>query len=153
MIRIILAVIVGFIAWTIIWLGSDWVLTMTFDWYAKEQNQFMLAAYSEKGTFQASLSMLLMGIGRSVFASFLVGYLTALIAGENRRSTLILGVLLVATGIYFQAMAWNYLPIWYHLVFLLLLIPVTVAGGKVKKFTNLKADTTGEIAVPIEEES
>jgi hypothetical protein len=46
---------------------------------------------------------------------------------------MILGVLLLAFGLMVEVMAWNYLPIWYHLIFLVLLIPFTVLGGKVKQ--------------------
>jgi len=33
----------------------------------------------------------------------------------------------------FQSMAWNLLPLWYFIVFLLLLIPMAVAGGRLKR--------------------
>jgi len=146
MIRIILGVIVGFIAWTIMWLGSDYVLTASFPWYASEQSKFMLAIYTERASFEPSITMLIVDIARSVIASFLVGYLAAFIAGENRKSILALGILLLAVGIYFEMTVWRYLPVWYHLVFLFLLIPATIAGGKLKRFSNLKADTRETVA-------
>ncbi|MEP7076940.1 MAG: hypothetical protein ABI878_14125 [Acidobacteriota bacterium] len=136
MIRIILGVIVGFIAWTIMWLGSDYVFTASFPWYASEQTRLMLAMLNNKGSFDANTNILLLNIARSVVASFLVGYLSAVIAGENRKSTLALGVLLLGVGIFFEVTTWHYFPVWYHIVFLLLLIPVTIAGGKLRRFSN-----------------
>ncbi|MEP6847514.1 MAG: hypothetical protein ABI999_01570 [Acidobacteriota bacterium] len=156
MIRIILGVIVGFIAWTIMWLGSDYVLTTSLPWYANEQSRLMLAMLNNKGSFDANTNILLLNIARSVIASFLVGYLAAIIAGENRKSTLALGVLLLAVGIFFEVMTWHYFPAWYHFVFLFLLIPVTIAGGKLKKFSNFAtaeaSSSEAEAVLPITEE-
>ena len=52
---------------------------------------------------------------------------------DHRLTTLILGILLLIVGVLVQAMVWNLLPIWYHLIFLILLIPATIAGGKLVK--------------------
>lgn len=133
MVRIILGVIAGFIAWSILWIGSDQVLISTIDWYGKHQNEFARAMFNKDPGFEANSTILIMHLIRSVIFSLMSGYLTALIAGENRKSPMILGVLLFAFGIFVQVMAWNYLPIWYHILFLLLLIPMTMLGGRLKK--------------------
>ena len=132
MIRIILGVIVGFLVWSILWVGSDQVLIATFGWYSDHQGAFQ-KAFSTGGDFDASVMILLMHLVRSVIISFVAGYLAALIAKENRRSPLILGILHFLFGLMVEVIAWHYLPVWYHLVFLVLLIPVTMAGGKAKK--------------------
>ena len=108
---------------------------MSLGWYARHQAAFS-AAVTNKEAFEASSTVLIMNLVRSVITSFLAGFLAAFIAGENRRSTLILGVILLAVGVMFEVLAWQYLPIWYHFIFLFLLIPVTIAGGKLKKFNN-----------------
>jgi len=135
MIRIILGVIVGFIAWTIIWIGSDQFLINALDWYSRHHMAFT-AAVVNHAAFEADQTVLIMNIARSLIASLLAGYLTAVVAGENRRSTIALGVVLLIVGVVFETIAWNYLPIWYHLLFLVLLIPVTIAGGKLKRFSR-----------------
>ena len=76
-----------------------------------------------------------MNIVKSMIISLIAGYIAAIVANENKRSTLILGICLLLFGAFIEVMAWNYLPVWYHFVFLFLLIPVTVAGGKMKKFS------------------
>ncbi|MBK7804117.1 MAG: hypothetical protein IPJ55_15925 [Chloracidobacterium sp.] len=40
MIRIILGVIAGFLAWSIVWIGSDQVMVSTIAWYGEHQNAF-----------------------------------------------------------------------------------------------------------------
>jgi len=132
MVRIILAVIGGFLAWSILWVGTDQVMmTIWPEWYGAHQLGFE-KAMTNNAPFAADTSILLMHLIRAVLITLVAGYLTALIAGENKRSTLGLGILLLLFGIGVQAMAWSYLPIWYHLIFLALLIPMTIAGGRLR---------------------
>lgn len=131
--RIILGVIVGFIAWSILWVGGDEAIAMLSPgWYGAHKLAFEKAAFNNT-PFEASPTILIIYLIRSVITSFLSGFLAAFVANENRRTTMILGVVLLIVGIGVQAMAWSLLPIWYHLAFLLLLIPVTIAGGYLKK--------------------
>ena len=134
MVRIILGAIAGFIAWSIIWVGSEKALSAIWpQWYGAHQVAFE-AAVKNGGAFTADTTILLMNIVRGSIVSVLSGFLAALIAGENRRSPLILVVLLVAFGLVIVAMSWNYVPLWYHIVFASLLIPMTMVGGKLRKF-------------------
>ncbi len=64
--------------------------------------------------------------------SLLAGFLAALIAGENKRAPLVLGLLLLALGLLKLAMSWAYVPIWYHVVFTAILLPMTMIGGRLK---------------------
>ncbi|MEO5859862.1 MAG: hypothetical protein ABIR33_13040 [Pyrinomonadaceae bacterium] len=133
MLRIVLGVIAGFVAWSVLWIGSDQVLIMASPgWYAIHQDDFQLAMLN-KDPFRPDTTILLMHLVGAVIISIMSGFLAAFIAGENRRAPFILGVLLLAFGLMVEIMAWNYLPIWYHLVFLAMLIPFTVLGGKLKQ--------------------
>lgn len=130
MVRIILAIIGGFLAWSILWVGSDQVfMALSPDWYGAHQLGFE-KAFTNKSAFTSDTTILLMHLVRATIITIAVGYLTAMIAGEKSWSTVILGVLLLLFGIGVQAMAWNYVPVWYHIIFLLLLLPLTVAGGR-----------------------
>jgi hypothetical protein len=60
----------------------------------------------------------------------LAGYLAALISSENERGPLILGFLLLGVGLLKLAMSWPYVPIWYHVVFTAILLPMSIIGGK-----------------------
>lgn len=132
MVRIILGVIVGFIVWSVLWLGSDQVLiNLSKDWYGKHQYLFE-AALGTGVPFTPDNTILIMHLVRSIIISLMSGFIAAFIAGENRKSPFALGILLFLFGLMIQIMAWNYLPIWYHAVFLLLLIPVTMIGGRLR---------------------
>jgi hypothetical protein len=131
--RIILGVIVGFIAWSILWVGGDETLAkVSADWYGTHKIAFEKAVFN-KTPFEASSGILLLKLLHSIIASVISGYLAVLVAGEFRRTTMALGILLLAVGIYFEASYWTQIPVWYHLTFLVLLIPMTMLGGKLKK--------------------
>ncbi len=133
MVRIILAVIVGFLAWSILWVGSDSVLrSLSPDWYGAHQYGFE-KALTNTTPFAVDQTIMFMSLIRTIIISLLAGFLTAVIAGENRRSTLWLGILLFLFGGFVQAMTWNYIPVWYHLLFLGMLIPATILGGWLKQ--------------------
>lgn len=133
--RIIAGVIVGFVAWTIIFLGGDEALAqMSGGWYTENRNVLNKAIFNktevEKHVDAMFFAIILVV---SIVASLLSGFLAAVVANENRRTTLALGILLLIVGLYFQFTAWIQMPIWYHLTFLILLIPMTIAGGYFKK--------------------
>lgn len=133
MIRTILAVIVGFCVWSILWVGGNQLfMILSPDWYAASEQAFM-KAIANKEPFPADSTILLIHLVLSVIVSFISGYIAALVAGENKRSTLWLGIVLLIVGILVEAAYWNYIPIWYHLLFLILLIPMTIAGGKLRR--------------------
>ena len=133
MLKIVLGVIAGFVSWSILWLGTDQVLIMASPaWYGAHQTGFEFAMGTQQ-PFTLDTTILLMHLVRAAIISVMSGFLAAFIAGENRKAPLILGVLLFAFGLMVEVMAWNYLPIWYHLVFLAMLIPFTVLGGKIKQ--------------------
>ncbi len=134
MIRIILGIIVGFVAWTILWLGSDYVFGMLLPWY-HAQNDAMELAMANQKTFQADSTILIIRLVTSVVASILSGFLAVVVSKEQAKTTLILGVLLLIVGILVQVSVWSYIPIWFHLTFLVLLIPMTILGGKLKRST------------------
>ena len=133
MLRIILGVVAGFIAWSILWVGSDQIL-MSFSpgWYANHQYGFQAAVVNQT-PFIPDTTILLMHLGREAIITIMAGFIAAVVAGENRKAPLGLGVILLIVGIAVEASVWSYIPVWYHIVFLALLIPLTILGGKMKQ--------------------
>ena len=132
MVRIVLGVIAGFLAWSIVWVGSEKILSVIWpEWHGAHQLAFT-AAIKNGGQFSADTTILLMHIVLGTIVSVMSGFLAALIARENQRSPLILGLLLMAFGLLKVVMSWPYVPIWYHVIFTALLIPMTILGGKLK---------------------
>lgn len=120
MARKIVAVVVGYLVWTLIWLGAGALL------FGKMQGEIGQGrAVTEAGP----LSLLLVV---SVICSVSAGVCVGLILRGRALtgSAITLGVLLLLTGIGVQAGVWNLMPVWYHLVFLALLMPATIASAK-----------------------
>ena len=134
MVRIVLGVIGGFIAWLIAWIGSEKILSAIWEGFGAHQRAFE-EAVKNGGEFTADTTMLITHIVLGSIVSVVAGFLAALIAGENRRAPLALGFLLVAFGLLKVVLSWSYVPIWYHVIFTALLIPMTIMGGKLKTTT------------------
>ncbi len=135
MVRIILGVIAGFFAWMTVWVGSEKVLSAIFpEGYGVHQAAFQ-AAVENGGQFTVNTTLLLIHIVQGVVVSLMAGFLAALIAGENKRAPLILGFLLLAFGLLIVVLSWPYVPIWYHVVFTAMLLPLAIVGGKLKTNT------------------
>lgn len=133
MVRVILGIVAGFIAWSILWIGSDQVLAMLSPgWYGAHQAAFERAMFN-RSEFTPDTTILFLHIVRNAIISIMSGFLAAVIANGNRNASVGLGILLLAFGAFVEAMAWNYLPIWYHIIFLAILIPFTILGGRLKR--------------------
>lgn len=113
----IISVIAGYVVWTVLWLGGNALL-----FSAAAQR----AAAGEAVTDVAMLlPILLWSVVCSLAAGFAVGRLDK---SEARRSAIIAGSLLLLTGIGVQASVWTMMPLWYHLAFLVLIVPVLIMG-------------------------
>ena len=139
MVRIVLGVIAGFFAWAVAWFGSEKILSAIWpQWYGAHQLAFEAAVtngIANGGQFTADTTLLLAHIVLGSIVSVMSGFLAALIAGENKRAPLVLGFLLAAFGLLKVVLSWPYVPIWYHVIFTALLIPMTILGGKLKTTT------------------
>ena len=129
MLRIVLGVIGGFIAWLIVWVGSEKALSAIWPAFGVHQKAFE-DVIKNGGEFTADTSMLLTHIVIGSIVSVMAGCLAALIAGENTRAPLLLGFLLLAVGVLKAVMSWQYVPVWYHVIFTAILLPMAVLGGK-----------------------
>jgi hypothetical protein len=133
MVRIVLGVIAGFFAWVIAWVGIEKILIAILpDWYGAPQLAFQHAVENGVPQFTAETRLLLSHIVIGSIVSVTSGFLAALIAGENKRAPLVLGFLLLALGLLKAVMSWPYVPIWYHVIFTAILLPMAIMGGKLK---------------------
>jgi hypothetical protein len=135
MVRIVLGVIAGFFAWMIAWLGSEKILSAIWpEGFGAHQRAFE-EAIKNGGQFTADTNMLLTHIVLGAIVAVISGSVAALVAGENRRAPLVLGFLLLAVGLLKVVMSWPYVPIWYHVIFTAILLPMAILGGKLRKTT------------------
>jgi hypothetical protein len=119
--RAILAVLAGAAIWAALWIGGT------------QAAQAALPDLLPAGQPLTHTGALMGYIVYSVLLSMLAGYVTAAIAEKNPMPAVWgLAVLQLALGIGFEASAWSLTPVWYHIVFLALVVPATVYGGKLR---------------------
>ncbi len=120
--RRIVAVVAGALVWGVLWaLGNQVLLARLPDVV-----QDMAAIGEHPG-------VLLGLIVWSVVLSVLVGYVTAAVAGvDGMKAVWALAILQLALGVFFQVSSWDILPLWYHVIFLGLIVPATLYGGRMR---------------------
>ncbi len=133
MLRMTLGVVTGFITWIVVWIGLEKLLSAIFPaGYGAPQLEM---AIKNGGAFTADTTLLLSHIAIVTVVAALSGFVAARVAAGNQRAPLILGVVLLAIGVMKAAMSWPLVPIWYHVAFTALLLPLTIIGGKFKTAT------------------
>ena len=132
MLRIVLGVIGGFIGWMVLFIGIEKIISALWPAFGVNQKAFEEAVKNGAGAsgFTADKTMLLTQLVFGVIVSIVAGSLAALIAGENSKAPLIAGCLLLLMGIAKAVMSWQYVPIWYHIIFTAMLLPMVTIGGK-----------------------
>ena len=133
--RIVFGVIAGFFAWVFMWVGSEKILSAIFPEAIGAHQRAFEAAIENDGPFTADTRLLLVHIVLASVVSAMSGFLAALVAGENRRAPLVLGFVLLALGLLKAVLSWPYVPLWYHVIFTAILIPMAILGGKLTTAT------------------
>ena len=116
--RTIAALVSGYILWTALWLGG---------------NLGLRAAGVVPGDVAQPLidpMPLFALLVLALVCSLSGGYVAAKVSRSSATGVVVsLGVLLFVTGCFVQSTVWRLMPLWYHVVFLGMVIPVTLAGG------------------------
>lgn len=117
MLKQLIGIVVGYLTWTVVFLGGSAAVRAV-----------LAGVHDAEGMTRDPMALVLYLV-LSFAASFLAGLVTARLS-DALRPVWILAALLLATGIPVQMSAWDQLPVWYHLVFLGMLVPMTLAGGR-----------------------
>ena len=118
MAKIVQAVVAGFALWSFLWVGINQVLT-------RLSPAMFKPAEGQVTPILALVVLLIL----SVVCSTLSGVLAGTLYRTSMTPVWILAALLLVTGVMVERGYWNLLPLWYHVIFLSLLVPVTAFGG------------------------
>ncbi len=113
----ILGVVAGLGVWVAIVLVAGAVMRPAWPAYA-----------SVAAAMTFTLPMLTARLAISTLATLATGFVTAVIT-QSLVASVIPGVLLLIAFIPQHIMLWDKFPVWYHLTFLLSLVPLTYVGG------------------------
>jgi len=115
-----LAVMTGLVVWVIVTTVAGLIMRGTWPEYA---------AVADAMTFTYPMMFGRLSIG--AVATLAAGCVAALVARHSKLATVTTGLILLALFIPQHVMLWAKFPIWYHLTFLLSLVPLTYLGGKI----------------------
>jgi hypothetical protein len=130
-----LGVIVGLIVWVGIATAAGVVMRQAWPAYA---------SVADAMTF--TLPMMIARLAIGAVATLIMGFVAAAVARQSVLTSLLPGVLLLAAFIPEHVMIWEKFPVWYHLTFLLSLVPLTFLGGKISASRGVpegRPDTPG----------
>lgn len=116
--RSILAFVAGFAAWAVVATLLNFGLRAWLPGYTVAEPALTF-------TLGMKVARLILG----ALASLAAGATTALIAPANRILPWVLGAVVLAMFIPAHIHLWGKFPVWYHLVFLLTLVPLVVLGA------------------------
>jgi hypothetical protein len=113
-----IAVAAGFILWSVGWFCYNAAL-----------RKFGLVSSDQTQPIHSVMALLALLAG-SCILSLLAGFTAASIARSSPVAVAMgLGLLLLAVGLFFQIQLWRLMPFWYHLLFLVLLVPICFVGA------------------------
>ena len=114
----ILGVVAGLLVWLMVVLVVGELMRRSWPAYA---------SVADAMTF--TLPMMIARLSIGALATLAAGLVTALIVPQSTPARLMPGVLLLVAFIPQHIMLWDKFPVWYHLTFLLSLVPLTYVAG------------------------
>jgi hypothetical protein len=120
----VIGVLAGLVVWVAVGTAGGLVLRATWP-------EYVTAAPMMKFTLAMRVARLSIG----AFATLAMGWAIGVIA-RSSTPTLVAGVLLLVAFIPVHVALWDKFPVWYHLTFLLSLVPLAYTGGKIAQWRS-----------------
>jgi len=117
--KALLAVVAGLVVWIAVVTVTGLIMRSSWPAYAR---------VADAMTFTLPMMFARLSIG--ALATLAAGWVTAAIAPQPMLVRLMPGLILLAAFIPQHIALWNIFPVWYHLTFLLSLVPLTYLGGR-----------------------
>ena len=116
--RSILACLAGLLTWIVVVSVINRVLRLSLPNYTAAEH-----------TLQFTLGMKSARLLMAIVTSVLAGAVTGWISRPNRWAPLIVGTVALVMFVPVHVAIWSKFPVWYHLTFLLTIIPAVLAGA------------------------
>ncbi len=118
LVKKVIGVVAGLAAWIAVVAVAGLIMRSSWPAYAR---------VADAMTF--TLPMMLARLSIGAVATLAAGWVTAALAPRPLLVRVIPGIILLAVFIPQHIALWHTFPIWYHLTFLLSLVPLTYLGG------------------------
>jgi hypothetical protein len=127
--RSIAAVVAGFVLWLVCWFLGEKLITAVWPFFGVQQAAFE-AALTKGAPFSPEAPFLLTHLVLSAIGASAAGFLSERIAGSTSRPALALCIVLTALAVVKAAMSWTLVPLWYHIGFTVIVMVMTLVGGR-----------------------
>lgn len=117
--RAILAFIAGLVVWVLVVSVLNRCLRIVITGYAAAEPRMAF-----------TLGMMAARLAIAAITSLIAGAVARAIAPASARAPWALGVVLLAVFVPDHVRLWSLFPLWYHLTFLLTLVPLVVLGAR-----------------------
>jgi hypothetical protein len=117
--RTLLAPVAALLTWILVATLLDMILRHTIEGYRVAEL-----------TLSFTVAMMLARLVLAALSSLAAGAVAALVAPQDRRPAWIAGFVLLAMFLPEHVKIWHRLPAWYHLIFLVTLVPLVVLGAR-----------------------
>jgi hypothetical protein len=121
----IAGIVAGLIAWIIVATVGNLMFRVAWPGYAEAEISMMF-------TLAMMVARLLLGALSSLCAGFVMAWITR----RNGTGAKILGIVVTAMFLPVHYLLWDKFPIWYHVIFLASLFPLTLLGAKLSQRAN-----------------
>ena len=130
MIKMIAGIVAGLVAWIIVATIGNLMLRVAWPGYAEAEISMMF-------TLAMMVARLLLGALSSLCAGFVAARIT-----KNGTGAKVLGIIVTAMFFPVHYFLWDKFPIWYHVIFLASLFPLTLLGAKLSQRANRTVQTS-----------
>ena len=126
--RTIGATVAGLAAWAIIITLLNFGLRAAIPGY-----------HAAEATLQFTLAMKVGRLGEAALTSLAAGAVAGWAAPSKKYTPWLVGLIILAMFLPVHVGLWNKFPVWYHLAFLVPLVPLVVLGGMVTRTAGASA--------------
>jgi len=116
--RSILGCVAGLVTWIVVVTVINRMLRLSIPNYTAAEH-----------TLQFTLAMKWARLLMAIVTSVVAGIVTASVSRSRRWAPLIVGTVVLAMFVPLHIAIWSKFPVWYHLTFLLTIIPSVLVGG------------------------
>jgi hypothetical protein len=117
--RTLLAILSALVSWMAVATVLNLVVRHALPGYA-----------AAEPTFAFTLAMMVARLLTGAASSLAAGAVAAWIAPREPRAPWIAGIILLLGFLYIHVQLWQRFPVWYHLTFLLTLVPLVLLGAR-----------------------
>jgi hypothetical protein len=123
--RTVASIVAGLLAWVVIVTLLNFGLRAAIPGY-----------HSAEATLDFTLAMKLGRLIEAAVASVAAGAVVGLVAPSKKWAPLIVGLIILAIFLPVHVSLWARFPVWYHLAFLVPLVPLVVLGASLPRATR-----------------